>query len=174
MAGEGGVVANRVEVGVVRCPLARARVVCERGAEVLERLIAAVEAGGVAGERVVDGAVVGVRFEPLGNDRVGALEVAVPLGGNRGVPVLEGRGRHRCAGLPAQHEHGRRVLGGDGLALGGGLDEQERAGGRVELLAGDGEGRPARRDDVELFVPPAPGPVSSWGSIRLSPARSAE
>jgi hypothetical protein len=61
------------------------------------------------------------------------------------------------AGLRADREHGRAVLGGDGAALRARSREDERPGRRVDLVVAEREvARPAQ-DDVHLLVPVALG-----------------
>ena len=57
------------------------------------------------------------------------------------------------AGLVAEHEHGRLRLGRGRLAHLGDVDLHDRARGRVDLLAADGERRAGRRRHVDLLVP---------------------
>ena len=65
---------------------------------------------------------------------------------------LAGAHAPRLAGLAADDEHDRAVLGRARRALRAGADEDRRAARRVGLLAVDGERGGAFDDDVQLLV----------------------
>ena len=136
--------AQRVEVGIVlepfpcavirgNCPPEVPRGDVELARECLE-----------AGELVVQLAVVGVSGQAGSCDLRGS---GGSVRGERRVPVLVRRGRHRT-GRAADHEHARAVDEGAGAAPRLGLDEEELLRAELELFAVDLEERAAGEDDV--------------------------
>src|SRR5215218_2401067 len=153
--GEALAAAERVEVRVLSGPARHGVGRGGRGvAQVAHRVVEPPRARLEAGEVVEQRGAVGMLLEALGGDGRRALPVARVGVGRGAEEELPRRDRVRLADGAADREHGRARLDGDRRAQHVRLvEEHARARGRVELLAGDGEARVARHDDVELLVP---------------------
>src|SRR5207244_13282365 len=91
--------------------------------------------------------------ETLALEALRLVPVAPLPGRNRREVVLPGRGLERLTARAADRQHGGSVLGGERAPLLRRLvEEDERPGRCVELLALDREDRVPGDDDVELFV----------------------
>src|SRR5215207_7182423 len=109
--------AQRVEIGVAGRPLAHLRAGRDRGAQVLDRGVVPAGPRLHAREVVQRGAVAGMRVEALADQRLRLVPLAGLVMRDRPESPLPGRHLVTLARLPADREHGRARLFGDGVPL---------------------------------------------------------
>ena len=150
---EARVVADRLEVGVLRGVCGPLRLQLDRLPQVGQRIVRAASAGLHAREVVEQGRMVGLLDERLLMDADRLVPPLFPHRRNRQEHRLPGRDLVRSAGLPAEREHDRvRIERHRAAAQHGIADEDELAGAQLVLVALDREARAAAQHEVDLLV----------------------